>query len=381
MSQYRVLIVDDDLKLLRSLRETILNQQMGAEVLTAASGEEALELLALAEVQALVADREMPGLDGVSLITEVKKRWPDVRCALMAAKGDERARVVGRLAGACAIIDKPFEARAFVEHLRDLLPSAGFTGTRLTGFNLTDLLQLVAMSGQQMTLRIERGERCGELSLAQGSLVHAVAGEREGVDAAKEILSWRDGQVLSTPGVLPKTEWTVDVAIMELLVDAARLDDENHRDDVRAELEGLQAGLLDRDGVFATALLHADSGEEAIAASASADFDRTKGVSLLLEMHRLVAATPPDVRPRAICVTYDDFRITAVPVLEGNILQVAWTVPEQYQGDISARVQQLAPALELALPKLLMDFELDLGDAFSESTESSEAGRFEVVGS
>lgn len=372
MSPVRILIVDDELSLLRSLREAVLASKIEAEVLTASSGDEALQLLELAEVHLLVADRDMPNMDGIELITVVRGRWPEIRCALMVGKGDERAHVVARLAGATAVIDQPFEVGEFVDRLRELLPDEGFTGTQLTGFNLADLLQLVAMSGQQMTLRIERGERSGELSLAGGSLVHAVAGERSGLEAAREILAWNNGKVLSTVGVLPKAEWTVDVPVMELLVEAARCSDEDLRDDIGAELQATQASILVCDGVHATAVVVAESSAEAFGASATADFDRTLGVDMLLEMGAQLAKFPPDRQPKAFALLLADLRVTAFPVAGGKLLQVVWTSGAADGVDVAARVFEILPVLEEQLPKLLAVVEIDVGD-------EPDRGRFEIV--
>lgn len=66
MAKRTVLIVDDELTLLRSLRDALRVQQNAEmEVLTAGRADEALELMELAEVDLVVSDLRMPGLDGL----------------------------------------------------------------------------------------------------------------------------------------------------------------------------------------------------------------------------------------------------------------------------------------------------------------------------
>lgn len=69
----RVLFVDDE----RGNRVTFAQQfEPYFEVLTAASGEEALETLGRHKIDAVVADKRMPGMNGIELLAEVRRRHP-----------------------------------------------------------------------------------------------------------------------------------------------------------------------------------------------------------------------------------------------------------------------------------------------------------------
>lgn len=67
-----VLLVDDDPLVLAVLRESL--RAADRKILTAASGEEAWEILGRTEVQVVVSDMRMPGMDGLELCRRVRAR-------------------------------------------------------------------------------------------------------------------------------------------------------------------------------------------------------------------------------------------------------------------------------------------------------------------
>src|SRR5271163_1457513 len=78
----------------------------------AASGEEALDRLAEQIQPALVAvlsDINMPGMDGVQLLGEIKQRCPDLPVLMVTAYGDDERRRHARGLGAFDFITKPVD--------------------------------------------------------------------------------------------------------------------------------------------------------------------------------------------------------------------------------------------------------------------------------
>ena len=69
---YRILIVDDELSLRDSLKEWLSEEGFAAN--TAASGEQALEMLDAARYHLMLTDIRMPGMDGVELLNQAKKK-------------------------------------------------------------------------------------------------------------------------------------------------------------------------------------------------------------------------------------------------------------------------------------------------------------------
>jgi two-component system response regulator AtoC len=101
------LIVDDDEALRESL-EMILSAE-GYAVLTADSGQRALELLEEASVDVVLTDLRMPGLDGFDLMPQIARLLPGVPIILMSAHGTEDLAVEAMQRGAYDYLAKPFQ--------------------------------------------------------------------------------------------------------------------------------------------------------------------------------------------------------------------------------------------------------------------------------
>ncbi len=79
---HRILVVDDEEEVREILAETL--EEFGYAVLTAASGEEALPVLARdGGVALVITDVRMPGMSGLDLAAEVRQRWPAVKVVLI----------------------------------------------------------------------------------------------------------------------------------------------------------------------------------------------------------------------------------------------------------------------------------------------------------
>jgi len=81
----RILVVDDEPQLLRSLRTTLAAH--GYDVQTATTGEEALDLLAARLPDLVVLDLVLPGLSGLAVCQELRARSP-VPILILSARGD-----------------------------------------------------------------------------------------------------------------------------------------------------------------------------------------------------------------------------------------------------------------------------------------------------
>ncbi|GMK39975.1 hypothetical protein PCCS19_30300 [Paenibacillus sp. CCS19] len=84
-----ILLVDDESYVTESLARTIPWHDLGVtNVYQAESAKEALELLEEQEIDIVVSDIRMPGMDGLELIAVIGERWPNVRCMLLTGHSD-----------------------------------------------------------------------------------------------------------------------------------------------------------------------------------------------------------------------------------------------------------------------------------------------------
>lgn len=122
-----VLVVDDE-KLIR----WTLTQALGPEyvVFTAASVDEALDILGRAPVDAVITDLRMPGLDGFDLVERLRKLRPQVKIFALSAYATDEARRRLREQGVLECLAKPFELAEVLEVLRRHLGPSGHVGAR-----------------------------------------------------------------------------------------------------------------------------------------------------------------------------------------------------------------------------------------------------------
>ena len=76
MSEITVLFVDDEQAILKSYRRLLRKEDY--RILTADSGEEAINMLAEYEVHVLVTDQQMPGMSGCQLLSHVRETYPEI---------------------------------------------------------------------------------------------------------------------------------------------------------------------------------------------------------------------------------------------------------------------------------------------------------------
>jgi len=117
----RVLVCDDEAQILRALR--VILRDAGYEAVTAASGEEALDLAAVKPPAAAILDLMLPDLDGVE-VTKRLREWSEMPIIVLSAVGEEEAKVRALAAGADDYVTKPFGPPELVARLEAVLRRA-----------------------------------------------------------------------------------------------------------------------------------------------------------------------------------------------------------------------------------------------------------------
>ena len=120
-----ILIVDDETDVADLFRQRFRRETRdGTYVLHFAySGEEALEILA-GEIEpqliVILSDINMPGMDGLTLLREIKVRWPDLPVMMVTAYGDDERRRRADEYGAAEFLTKPVDFDFLKTQLRQL---------------------------------------------------------------------------------------------------------------------------------------------------------------------------------------------------------------------------------------------------------------------
>jgi len=118
-----ILVVDDN-AVDRRIASSHLEKMAGMRVLTAANGVEALGLIQRSTPDVVVTDLQMDEMDGLQLVTEVRKKHPHVPVILMTAHGSEEIAVAALQKGAASYVPKRNLAQDLPETVENVLAMA-----------------------------------------------------------------------------------------------------------------------------------------------------------------------------------------------------------------------------------------------------------------
>lgn len=124
MNQLSILIADDH-QVFRESASHIL-EDAGHRVHTASDGTEALRKLSCAWFDVLLTDVLMPGMDGIQLMGEVRRRHPGVRIVAMSGGCSgfpcEDFLEIASRCGANAVLEKPFHPKDLLDRIASVCP-------------------------------------------------------------------------------------------------------------------------------------------------------------------------------------------------------------------------------------------------------------------
>ncbi len=114
-----VLVVDDEKNYTRIINAVL--EEEGFQALAANNATEALELMRQAEVELVLTDMKMPGMDGIALLENIKAKNPDLPVIMMTAHGTVDKAVEAMQKGAYTYITKPFDNERLVLYINQAI--------------------------------------------------------------------------------------------------------------------------------------------------------------------------------------------------------------------------------------------------------------------
>jgi len=125
-----LMLVDDEANVLTSLRRLL--RQEGYRILTAGSGEEALEILATQPADVVVSDQRMPGMSGAEFLGRVREIYPDTVRMVLSGFSDLEALTDAINQGSIyKFIAKPWDDDALRRNLREAFQAREMAGETL----------------------------------------------------------------------------------------------------------------------------------------------------------------------------------------------------------------------------------------------------------
>lgn len=106
MSIANVLLVDDEVDFVKTFSERLVLRDL--DILKAFSGEKALQVLEQNKnVEVVILDVKMPGMDGIEVLAEIRKRFPLVEVIMLTGHSDVKSAIDGMKQGAFDYLKKP----------------------------------------------------------------------------------------------------------------------------------------------------------------------------------------------------------------------------------------------------------------------------------
>ena len=123
MNDKVILVVDDEIDLLEMI-QSIFERAGFFNILTASSGTEALKIWKERQPDMIILDIMMPGIDGLSVLREVRET-SNIPVLLLTARGEAEDRVAGLEVGADDYLVKPFSFQELEARIKALLRRSG----------------------------------------------------------------------------------------------------------------------------------------------------------------------------------------------------------------------------------------------------------------
>lgn len=200
------------------------------EVVTASSGARAIALLETQAFTLMVTDLNMPKMDGLQVLSIVRRKYPQLRIVVLTSVMDEQFRSRSYAMGVDLFWQKPStmdEIKLFLDCIESLLgreeQEQGFRGVQSK--SLVDLIQLECLSRTSTTLRITNGNLEGKIWIRDGDVIDAATGTLTDTAAFKEILCWKTGSFEILPADLERNR-VIQESYQGLLLETAQAIDE-----------------------------------------------------------------------------------------------------------------------------------------------------------
>ncbi|MBB6713307.1 response regulator transcription factor [Clostridium gasigenes] len=184
-----ILVVDDE-KEIRDLLEINLRNE-GYNVFKASCGEEALEILDREEINLIVLDIMMPGMDGLEACTRIREKY-NIPILMLSAKTEDMDKIQGIMTGADDYVCKPFNNLELTVRIRALFRRTYFLNTKMQVSD--DIIRIESMVIDKRKHKVTVDGNEVALTAREFEILYTLATNRGRVFSAEEIFKkvWKE---------------------------------------------------------------------------------------------------------------------------------------------------------------------------------------------
>lgn len=230
---FRVLLIDDDEPIVRIFEKGL--NKLGQSPIAALSGLEGLKIFEENEVDAVVCDLAMPGMNGWEVARAIhqiclERGVPKPPFILLTGwAGQLGEEEILAHPDVDRIIEKPVKSARLLDIIaREIKGASEDTtlGGRVVGIDPVEYIQVLMLTGKPVVVEIlHRNGVRGLVYLAKGQILHSTCGDLQGEEALFRCLNWKGGSIANLPWREPE-KYTIEKPAEYLLVEACRRRDE-----------------------------------------------------------------------------------------------------------------------------------------------------------
>ncbi|MEN8135499.1 MAG: response regulator [Thermodesulfobacteriota bacterium] len=259
----KVLIVEDSPELLKPIVLGLQKHNADFEILTAANGEEAVDILQKVPISALVTDLYMPKMDGLELLAYMTQNHPRVPCVVMTAFGSAEIQDILDQSGIFHYLEKPLNLKDLGNTILDAL--AQFEqGKSLDGLSVAGFLQLIEMEEKSCIIEAANPRKeSGRFFFIKGKLQNAECNDLDADKAATTMLGWEKAKLRVKSLPAGNTEQKIGFGLKTLIMESARRKDESGPSD--AATKNKKTGKANTVDILYQAVRRAEANEDTTA--------------------------------------------------------------------------------------------------------------------
>ncbi len=250
-----ILIVDDDMDIVREISGNLLEISDQYSIETCDDGKKALEILEKEKMDLVILDILIPVMNGLQLLTELRSRgiWLPI-IIITDSNITEKDRNLTEF-GIVDFIRKPFLPEKLAVQI-DLTMKAREKKDLIKTFGLPSILQLIEMEKRTGLLTINIGKENCRVFFTDGSLMDI---EIKGLSTGKALEVFIDSlyedREISIEYIKHKKEKKINMTLMQLVMEASRIKDEQKMRRSLSETKKQTPNLLQSDYLTKTAEL------------------------------------------------------------------------------------------------------------------------------
>ncbi len=223
----KILFVDDDQILRSAVENHLATYSEHFLAVIAGDGFEAVKKLKNMPFSLVVLDLIMPRMDGMSLVSHIRDKYPDIPIVIISGMPIEKMRQLATATDIIAYLSKPFQAEELVGIIMNTLRKEA-TGGIMHDVSPAVFLQFMEMDAKTCTIRIldKASKQGGILYFIDGQLVDARISNLKGIDAALKVFTW-DAASIFFRNDCPAREDTINSGLQPIIMKAAGMKDES----------------------------------------------------------------------------------------------------------------------------------------------------------